>query len=951
MQCRALAAVFVIAAAGSAAADPGMEFFEKKIRPVLVEHCYQCHSAEAKTKKKLKAGLYVDSKAGLAKGGDSGPAVVAGKPAESPLIQALHGDPLSLMPPKGKLPAAVIADFEAWVKMGAPDPRTGTGKATEPKPDPIAAGRNFWAYKPPVAAAAPAVRDAAWPASDVDRFVLARLEAAGLKPSPDADRATLIRRLYFDLVGLPPSPEEIDAFVADPAPDAYGKLVDRLLASPQFGERWGRHWLDVARYAESLTLRGFVLKDAWRYRDYVIESFNRDVPFDRFVREQIAGDLLPAGSMAERRRNATAVTFLLMGNTNLEEQDKKMLRMDVVDEQLDVITKGFLAQTVTCARCHDHKFDPIPTKDYYALAGILRNVRTLEHANVSKWIEKPLPVDPALEAELKKHEAAVAALQARIKTEKAKLVSASRSKMPKAGMKTAGGVLAVGDVPGIVVDESGAKKVGEWKASRFSGVFIGEGYAHDMDSGKGEKTLTFHPELPGPGRYEVLFAYSPGKSRADNVPVTILTADGEKVVTVNQQKDPPLDGRYVSLGQFRFESKEQGYVIVSNEGTKGHVTADAVVYLPLDKPKPSGTPAREADPSADAAGDTLKQLEAELKKLEDSGPKRETVLALVEESKIEDCPIHIRGSVGNLGEAAPRGFLQVAAYGELPKMPGGESGRRELADWLASRNNPLTARVFVNRAWHWLFGAGLVRTVDNFGTTGETPSHPELLDALALRFMDEGWSVKTLVRSLVMSRTYRQAFADDAKAAAADPENRLLWRAGRRRLEAECLRDAMLRISGRLDAEMGGPGFPKPISSDYGYKHSDTRRSVYVPVFRNALSEVLEVFDFADTSMVTGRRDASTVASQALLMMNHPFVLEQASAAADRLLAEKPADDAAAVVRAYRLTLNRPPTEAEAKVALRHLAGSAAAGSAEKKAAWAMLFQALFASVEFRYVN
>jgi hypothetical protein len=915
----------------------GLEFFEKKIRPVLAEHCYRCHSAEAEASKKLKGGLKVDSREGLLQGGDSGPSLEPGKPEESVLLDVLRYDDAVQMPPKGKLPDAVIADFESWIKMGAPDPREAPAASAKKAGIDIEAGRKHWAYQPPRKPGLPAVRDAAWPAGEIDRFVLARLESRGLRPVADADRPTLIRRLYLDLIGLPPSPEEIDAFVRDGSPSAYEDLVDRLLASPRFGERWGRHWLDVARFAESLTLRGFIFKESWRYRDYVIEAFNADRPYDRFVREQLAGDLLPADGLDERRRNLVASNFLVLGNTNLEEQDKGQLRMDVVDEQIDAIGKGFLAQTIACARCHDHKFDPIPTKDYYAIAGILRNVKAMEHANVSKWLEKPLPVPQEQEVVLKAHEEAVASLEARIKAEKARVNPAKAT------------VLAVGDVPGVVVDDAKARKVGEWKPSQSSGSYIGDGYIHDLNEGKGTKTLTFQPEPLEPGEYEVRLAYSPGGSRATAVPVTVFSADGETPVSVNMQPAPPIDGRFVSLGRHRFEKNGQAYVLISNEEAAGHVTADAVVFLPAEQATDAEAAGAGGKEAAEKADGPLKAMEAELKKLRASGPKRELVMTVEEEKEIGETKVHVRGNVHNLGEEAPRGFLRVATYGDVPAMPGSESGRRELAEWIAGEQNPLTARVFANRAWHWLFGAGLVRTTDNFGTTGEAPSHPELLDDLAVRFMEGGWSVKGLVRRIVLSRTYRLSGADDPKALAADPENRLLWRMNRRRLDAECLRDAMLLVGGDLSEEMGGQSYPTDLAADYGFRHSGSRRSVYAPVFRNSLPEFFEVFDFADPSMVTGRRDASTVAPQALFLMNHPSVREQARLAARRLLDEKCSDDRARLDRAYRSALGRPPTDAEARIGLDFLAGPGASEDPEE--GWAAIFQALFASVDFRYVN
>jgi hypothetical protein len=939
----ALLATLVSVPAAPAAANPSprdpkaVEFFEKKIRPVLTEHCYSCHSADAAAKKKFKGGLLLDTRDGLLKGGDSGPVVTPGKPADSLLIQSLkYGDDLK-MPPKGKLPDAVVADFEAWVKMGAPDPRLASPGLTPGGAKQIGLsfeeGRKFWAYKPVARPVMPAVKHAAWPANDIDRFILAGLEAKHLAPAPDADRTTVARRLYYDLHGLPPTPEEVDAFVRDTDPQAYEKLVDRLLASPRFGERWGRHWLDVARYAESVTLRGLVFKEAWRYRDYVIDCFNRDLPFDRFIKEQIAGDLLPAATPDDRTRQVVATSYLQLGNTNLEEQDKKQLRMDVVDEQLDVISKGLLGQTVTCARCHDHKFDPIPTADYYALAGILRNVQALRDANVSQWVEVPLPAAPEVEAAVKKHEAVAAALQARIKVAKAK---------EPPGAASARGVLALKDVPGIVVDDTKAMKVGEWKDSTFNNTYIGTGYTHDLDAAKGEKSITFQPDLPTTGKYEVWLAYSPGGNRADKVPVTVFSADGEKAVHVDMKAQPRVQGRFVSLGQFRFEKDGQSFVLVSNEGTKGHVCVDAVTFIPADKVPAAVTPTA---PAAKGKDDVAK-LEAELKKLQATAPKRPMAMSVIEEKKIEDCNVRVRGVVHNLGPVAPRGFLRVATYGTVPVMPKDQSGRVQLAEWIASKDNPLTARVYVNRAWHWLFGAGLVRTVDNFGTTGELPSHPELLDHLATRFVQDGWSVKRLVRSIVLSHTYRQAAKADAKALAADPENRLFGRANRRRLEAEAIRDTMLSVSGKLTAEHSGPTFPGTLAADYGFKHTATCRSVYLPVFRNSLPELFEAFDFADPSMVVGKRNTSTVASQALFLMNNPFAIEQAKHTAARLLAEThPADDAR-ITRLYRLALGRTPTSGERTAAVRFLAVQN-----DPKEAWATLVQALFASADFRYVE
>ena len=934
------------------AADDGVAFFEKKIRPLLAEHCYECHAVGKKT----KGGLALDSRDGWMKGGDSGMTLVPGDPEASLLIKAVrYKDKEFQMPPKRKLSDSQIADFEAWVKMGAPDPRTGAPAAAGTKKEiNIAEGRKHWAYQLPKKQTAPAVKDAAWPRTDADRFILAKLEEKKLKPATDAVPVTLVRRIYFDLLGLPPTPEQIDTFTksyAQHPASSIQQLVDQLLASPHFGERWGRHWLDVVRYAESLTLRGFVMKEAWRYRDYVVGSFNSDKPYDRFLREQVAGDLLPHQDVPQRQQQLVATTFLTLGNTNLEEQQKKQLDMDVVDEQLDTMGKAFLGQTIGCARCHDHKFDPIPTRDYYAMAGILKSSKTLEHSNVSKWLEFPLPMPPGQDKQYAEHDKTVAKLQASIKAAKE---SANTAVAKKATLRS--GALDPKVLAGIVVDDSQAKKVGEWTHSTSTKTFVGDGYLHDANLGKGEKSLTFQPENLRAGKYEVRLAYSPGKTRAQNAPITIFSADGEKTVRVDLRDDPPIEGRFASLGQFRFEQNGAGFVIVGTDGTRGIVTADAVQFVPVGQPPETASTSDAAKKDKPDPSENVKKLEAELKKLEASGPKRPMFMSVKEENP-GDTQIHVRGSVNNLGAKAPRGFLQVASYGSAPKIPEQESGRRELGDWLASRDNPLTARVFVNRAWTWLFGTGLVRSPDNFGTTGDAPTHPELLDHLAVRFMDEGWSVKKLVREMVLSRAYQQAsvgLAGPQLAAglAADPENKLLWHANRRKLDAESIRDTVLQVSGQLDLTHGGPLLKPGTSADYGYKHTDTRRSVYSPVLRNSLPELFEAFDFADPSLVVGKRSDSTVAPQALFMMNHPWVMEQSQSAAGKLLAEQLTDDRTRVARAYRLVLGRAPTDGEVTLALKFLpAESTASEAAKRTEAWGRFYQALFASVDFRYLN
>ncbi|MDP3072793.1 MAG: DUF1553 domain-containing protein [Opitutaceae bacterium] len=948
-----------------AATPADLEFFEKKIRPLLIERCYECHAVE----KKVKAGLRLDHAAGWLQGGDSGPAIVPGKVDESPLIKAIRYTGLDFeeMPPKTQLPRDEIALLEEWVKRGAPAPD---------EPAPVAAasdiakksgltveeGRKFWSFIPPAnppvpaASALPAALRA-WPRTDIDRFIAAEWGSKGLRPAPDAERAALLRRVTFDLTGLPPEPAAIEAFVRDarPMPAAFAAVVDGLLASPHFGERWGRRWLDVARFAESSGGgRTLMFKDAWRYRDYVVEAVNRDLPFDRFIREQIAGDLLPAATPDERRRQIAATAFLTLGPTNYEEQNKDQLRMDIIDEQLDTMGKAFLGMTIGCARCHDHKFDPIPTRDYHALAGILRSTHTLHNYtdNVARWVDADLPVEPAAELEIAAHTAKVAALE--------KQIAAARK------VATAARPASLATLPGLVLDDQRAKIVGGWRTSTAVKPYLGDGYLTDNNEEKGQRTITFSPAIAQGGLHEVRLAYTAQANRASNVPVTILHADGETTVTVNQRQAPPLDGHFVRLGQFRFEKDGAGYILVSTEGTDGYVIVDALQLIPAeaapvalagtaDGPKKAAkkTAAEPADPAARKAAADLRALEADLKKLVASGPKRPVAMSVREATgEIGDTEIRVRGIARSLGPKVPRGFLQVAMRGEPPSFSPTESGRRELADWMASADNPLTARVTVNRVWAWLLGAGLVRTVDNFGTTGEPPSHPALLDHLAQRFVADGWSVKKLVRAVVLSRTYQLAAAPAPDAARLDPDNRFFSHAPRRRLEAEEIRDAMLWAAGQLDLTLGGPnigsGKAAPggamATSEYGYVFTDTRRSLYTPAFRNTRLELFEVFDFADVNASVAQRAASAVAPQALFLMNHPFVLEQARHAAERTLREGAPDDATRIDRAYRRALGRGPTAREKAIALRHLA----VGSPET---WTEFHQALFASVDFRYLN
>ncbi len=924
-------------------------FFEKKIRPILVKHCYACHSAKARLAKKLRGGLSLDHRDGLLKGGDSGAAVVPGKPQDSLLLQAIEYESLE-MPPKGKLPKSVIDDFRKWIAQGAHDPRRG--QAATSSTINIQAGRKHWAYQPLNRPPLPRPQRPghALANSAVDAFLLKRLDSAQLQQVGLADRATLLRRLHFDLIGLPPTPDQIEHFVNDDSPLAYERRVEQLMASPHFGERWGRHWLDVVRYAESITLRGFLFPEAWRYRDYVVETFNSDRPFDQFVREQLAGDLLMAESLEQQQRHIIATTFLALGNNNLEDQDKDKLRMDVVDEQLETISRGFLAQTIGCARCHDHKFDPIPTRDYYALAGILRNTKTLNHANVSKWIELPLPMDPGQAARIKNYSTAVAKLRTRIDT--LKVAGTGKGLTP----------LPLTQLDGIVVDDLEAVTTGQWMKSQSTKSYIGTGYQHDLGKQKGSKTARFRPRLPRDGVYEVRFAYTPGSNRSAAVPVTVTGADGSKTFTINQKQTPDIRGRFVSLGRHRFLANATPEVIVTNTGTQDVVIIDAVQFLP--ETLANQTPTATKTPPANNRS-RLKQLallKNQLKTLEQQAPLQPKSMSVQEEQAIQDTRVHVRGDVHNLGDKVPRGFLQVIAIEHPPEFSNTQSGRRQLADWITCRDNPLTARVLANRIWHWLFGSGLVRTTDNFGTTGELPSHPELLDYLATRLVEQNWSPKSLLRELVLSRTYRLSSRSNPIQLDRDPDNRLLWRMNRKRLDAESLLDSMLAIGGRLQRHLGGSQIRPSTKNDYNYSQDSTRRALYWPVLRNSLPQLFKVFDFANPSMVTGRREHSATTPQALFLMNNPWVAQQADHAARRLLASEHLDDQHRIRLAVASTLGRPPTHSESKTMLVFIRsrnddktdvgdGDTADKNTRRQQKWSQLIQALFASIDFRYLR
>ncbi|MGV3482984.1 MAG: PSD1 and planctomycete cytochrome C domain-containing protein [Planctomycetaceae bacterium] len=808
-------------AIGAEPAASQLAFFEGKVRPLLVKHCYECHSAEAE---ELKGGLLLDSKDGWLAGGDSGDVIELNKPDASLLIETVRYENSSLqMPPNYRLSDAEIAVLEDWIEMGAPDPRTGVVVAKSSGID-WEVGRKHWAFQTVANPLPPTVKSADWARDDLDRFILQKIEAAGLQPAPDADRFAWIRRVSLDLTGLPPTVAEVDAFVNDPAPDddAYAVVVDRLLQSPAFGERWGRHWLDVARYADSVgKTRNVPYPYAWRYRNYVIDAFNADKPYNEFLIEQVAGDLLDAKDPQDRAENVTATGLLALGSMDLNERDAEQFQLDRIDDQMDTLGRATMGLTLGCARCHDHKFDPIAQTDYYAMAGIFASTQTLS----------------------------------------------------------------------------------------------------GHQSRRGGNKQYHHPEL-----------------------LARLDASQGAPATVAAEKDGGNQLNAANIARLRAKLRRLQVQAKDNQLAK-----PARVQLRQELLETRQTLVRLGQPAAAKAG---KQYNAQ-EKVDLSAP----LAMAVSEGAVMDLALRVRGEPDIKGNVVPRAFPSILQQVSAPELPSGASGRKELAQWLTSREHPLTARVMVNQVWAHLLGRGIVETVDNFGASGSAPTHPELLDHLATRFMDDGWSVKSLIRSIALSRTYRLSSDHLPANAAVDEANRLYWRANLRRLEAEAIRDSLLVAGGMLQMERPN-GAPFAVGAGSDLSKIDKKgargmsdpiatpvRSVYLPVFRSRLPGMFTVFDFAEPDQVNGQRDVTTVAPQALFLLNSPFAVDVSKRAAERILEQTLPDDEARVRYAYAYALCRYPTEPETKRALEFLGSSD-----DRQARWAALTQALYAAAEFRYI-
>ncbi len=927
----------------------GFAFFEAKVRSVLAEHCYECHSEEAG---KQKGGLWLDRRVGWELGGDGGPSVVPGDPDASLLVRSVrYADETLQMPPKSRLSPEEIAVLEQWVAMGAPDPRDGALAAGMRKGGvDYEAARREWAFRPVVEPGIPEVATEGWARDPVDRFLLARLEAQGLAPAPDAAPAALLRRVHYDLGGLPPTAEEIRAFVADPSFERFAGIVDELLARPSFGEKWGRHWLDVARYADSNGGdRNYTYYQAWRYRNHVIDVFNRDQPWHGFVREQIAGDLMPSADPATTRRRLVASTFLALGPKMLTERDKEKLYLDTVDEQIDTLGRAFLGLGLGCARCHDHKFDPVSQEDYFALAGIFRSTDVVVGTrngcvNVASWIERPLPgpegVDPGLAKRIERLELAM------------RLV-VERSYKEKAGEGTGGGSLPLA---GVVYDESDAEVVGAWAFSSISPKRFGKGYLRDDKTGKGEKRVVFRGSLPESGIYEVRVAYSAGANRSERVPVVVAGRAGRETIHLDQTREPSVAGLFEPIGRFEFEKGGECSVAIETSGTEGrYVLVDAVQFVAVADLE------RERAQLAAATGEggdpLLRMSEGELRKT--LGQWIEELkgedLAMAPRDAAEPADIHlrVRGETAQLGPLVPRGFPKLLGGAPAAIAPGA-SGRLELADWLVGEAGWLLDRVYANRVWSHLFGRGLVETVDNFGRLGSGASHPELLDWLVAGFRREGGSTKSLVRRLVLSRAYGLSADAPAALVAGDPENRLFGRRERRRLAAEEIRDSVLFFSGRLDRTPGeatatpvGIDLDKPLSYE-----KDPRRTVYLPVARNNPTGETALFDGANPDLVTGRRSGTTVPTQALYLLNSEFLTREAQGVAKAAMRPGEGPDAG-IDRLYLTLLGRAPDPVERERALGLVAdlsgGSEDAGAIAE--ATGHLAHLLMASTEFLHID
>jgi hypothetical protein len=991
---------------GDRAAE-GVRFFNAQIAPILERRCYACHSHESG---KAKGGLVLDSRQGWEKGGSEGAAIVPGKPDESLLMAAIRYESYE-MPPDEPLSADEVTLLEKWIAIGAPDPRESKTAAIDPT--------KLWALQPISKPVVPTVTDASWPRDDLDAFILAKLDEAGLHPVGSADRYTLLRRLTFDLTGLPPTPEEIAAFVHDPDPRAYERAVDRLLESPGFGDQWARHWFDLSCYADLADVQGDVLiRDAWRYRDYVIGALNADKPLDRFIHEQIAGDLLPYEDDEQQRTQMIATGFLAIGPWTLQNYIKGQLAADVVDHQIDRIGRTFLGQTISCARCHDHKFDPIPTADYYALAGIFHSTLTTSYDGPGVWSQihqVKLPMSARATSEFQRLSSEIGARQQALQVERAELQRLDdQSRFSQQAASNQANSLTLQS--GLNANQEGREyRVGfdagpsAW-ATGSQATTEQDGLVIQVLRADGT-VLAYHVHRPrawsGTGDAQRLdaasFVYTGDGTGHVTVHITSSDYTGRFSAAIDNLTVTELGTSQVvfaetfdafQLGGIEAQQADTGLPVYAQcslpSWRGGGINHSHVVELSGDRlpraddvgQEPGATSDNRAGrnfalqifsgPAIASENGRIAEIDRELarirQRLNDARPDRMEALAVQDVDQPIDSPIYRRGDFQSLGDVVPRGFLSAVPVSEHHAIPASTSGRLQLAQWLTDPGNPLTSRVLVNRIWHHLFGNGLVRSVDYFGVHGETPSHPELLDFLANRFRDDDqWSLKKTIRRIVLSRTYQLGSPYHATADEIDPDNRLLSHMPRRRLAAESIRDAMLAASGQLDTGRGGPSLGLELDGNivglggnvnppsWAGKIADdvmNRRSVYLPFKRErpvGHLEILSIFDFPHPSDITGARPHTTVATQALFLLNSPFVKQQAKTLAERVCAEHGDDELQRIQRLYLLTISRPAALDEIEMTRAFLDQCTRDLSGDRLAAWTQLCHAMLGSNAFLF--
>jgi len=1034
-----------------------LEFFEKKIRPVLVEHCYECHSAESKT---LQGGLSLETAQGLAQGGDSGPALIPEKSDQSLIIQALRYESTQ-MPPRGKLPDEVIADFVLWVNSGAADPRVGDSAPIKKSID-FDQARLFWSFVSPKNPDLPATKRSGWTESSIDHFTLAAMEARQLSPVSKAGKRELIRRACFDLTGLPPTPQEVDSFLADENTNAFAKLIDRLLDSPAYGERWGRYWLDVARYSEDQAHTFSVQPNThgYRYRDWVIEAFNSDMPFDLFVKYQIAADVMPIDE-TERLRNLAALGYFGLGAQYYKNTDAAKAAADELDDRIDTLTRGFLGLTVSCARCHDHKFDPIPQQDYYSLAGVFHSSR-LHNAPLV-----PSPEVDRYNAAQQKIKQLDEAIQQTIAREGPKLREARISEVKQYLMATRNFQLAKASDPSLKLpsfaktnglEASTLKRWIDFLKSKegspplalkpwFNAIALPSDQQSDQQSEAAAFAFEEYIQLllrqrdgllspeeqskltqnapAGNARYISLMVTrsaptasidveiqgakelflvvndggnGPSCDHADWLEPKLITASGE--IDLTERKWETVTATYGSVnlnknvsGQalrvagksyakgigthstsvLRFELPDDAKRFVALGGLDssgadqgGDCGNNARVQFRIYTESPTDIQVGQSDLLAEIIGEKglfameLKEIEAklpegfrqtlsaqrsELETLRRESPAIYPMAHVIAEANPSDLQVMVRGNPANRGELAPRRFLRILSN-QTPTSFTQGSGRLELANAIASNENPLTARVMVNRVWQHHFGRGLVGTPDNFGKLGEPPTHPELLEYLTVKFVEQGWSIKSLHREIMLSATYQLSSDRNESNQQIDADNRYLWRMTRRRLDVEAWRDALLATSGRLDGKLQGPSTNLADSSN-------NRRTVYAFISRHELDNMLRLFDFPDANITASVRAETTVPQQQLFVLNSPFMIEQSKAFAARVLIESADGLEDRIQHAYRLAFGRKASPGELQVGLEYLQAIDPPEQKDlnKLNRWERYAQALLASNEFLYID